>query len=178
MSAWRTLIPTLRPCNAARQFLIRQGSFGVPQCCKAPSRFAAGVLGDVARLPSGLARRCGGLRWSSLQQEELCHGHPAQRSAGNPASLAGDDMMMRGLNVHTRRDYSCHFRHFAAFLVRSSGRPLPRRSALATPPAGRVCGAPTTNSAVAAVRILFMVTLDRPDLWRRLVLSRVDRGGG
>jgi integrase/recombinase XerD len=87
-----------------------------------------------------------------------------------------DDMAMRGLREHTRSDYIRHVRRFAAFL----GRPpdtataedirryqLHQRESGAQPP--------TVNSTVSALRFLFTVTLDRPDLSRRLVLTRHPR---
>lgn len=87
-----------------------------------------------------------------------------------------DDMAMRGLSEHTRRDYIRHVRSFAKFLGRSPDTAtiedvrryqLHQRDNGAQPP--------TINSTVSALRFLFTVTLDRLDLSRRLVLSRQPR---
>jgi integrase/recombinase XerD len=84
-----------------------------------------------------------------------------------------DDMALRGLRSDTQRDYIRFVARFATFL----GRPpdtataddmrrfqLHQREQGAQPP--------TLNSTVSALRFFFTVTLDRPDLSKRLVLSR------
>ncbi len=87
-----------------------------------------------------------------------------------------DDMAMRGLLPRTQRDYVRHVRTFAGFLGRSPDTATAedvRRFQLHQRENG--AGAPTINSAVSALRFLFGVTLDRPDLSRRLVLARHPR---
>lgn len=84
-----------------------------------------------------------------------------------------DDMAVRGLREHTRRDYVRHVRRFAAFLGRSPDTATPddvRRFQVHQAEAGAT--ASTINSAVSALRFLFAVTLDRADLARRLVIMR------
>src|SRR6516162_6349997 len=87
-----------------------------------------------------------------------------------------EDMTVRGFTEKTRQDYVRHVQAFAAFIGRSP--------ATATP--GHVRGfqlhqrqsgmQPTSiNTAVSALRFLFTVTLDRPDLARRLAVVRQAR---
>jgi len=87
-----------------------------------------------------------------------------------------DDMAVRGLGPRTQRDYIRHVRSFAAFL----GRPPDTASAedvrrFQVHQRENGARAPTINSTVSALRFLFTVTLDRPDLSRRLVLTRNPR---
>jgi integrase/recombinase XerD len=87
-----------------------------------------------------------------------------------------DDMAVRGLGPRTQRDYIRHVRGFAAFL----GRPPDTASAedvrrFQVHQRENGARAPTINSTVSALRFLFTVTLDRPDLSRRLVLTRNPR---
>jgi site-specific recombinase XerD len=87
-----------------------------------------------------------------------------------------EDMAMRGLRPSTQHDYIRFVRSFAAFL----GRPPDtaqaediRRFQVHQRESGVQ---PTTiNCSVSALRFFFTVTLDRPDLSRRLVLSRYPR---
>ena len=87
-----------------------------------------------------------------------------------------EDMAMRGLRSDTQHDYVRVVRSFAAFL----GQPpdtataedirrfqVHQRETRVQPP--------TINGSVSALRFLFTVTLDRPDLSRRLVLARFPR---
>ena len=77
---------------------------------------------------------------------------------------------MRGLGSHTRQDY---VRCFAAFLGRSPDTATPddiRRFQLDQHEKG--VGPPTINGAVSALRFLFLVTLQRRDLSRSLVITR------
>src|SRR5437764_6952796 len=82
-----------------------------------------------------------------------------------------EDMTVRGFKDDTRRDYVRHVRAFAAFIGRSP--------ATATAEELRLCQLhqtrsglqpPSINSAVSALRFFFTVTLDRPDLARRLTV--------
>jgi len=87
-----------------------------------------------------------------------------------------DDMAVRGLREHTRRDYIRHVCRFAAFLGRSPDTATPddvRRFQVHQTESGAT--ASTINSSVSALRFLFTVTLDRPDLARRLMIMRNPR---
>src|SRR6202034_76684 len=74
-----------------------------------------------------------------------------------------EDMAMRGLRSGTQRDYIRFVRSFAAFLKRSPDTVTAEESRVQSP---------TINCSVSALRFFFTVTLDRPDLSRRLVLAR------
>jgi len=87
-----------------------------------------------------------------------------------------DDMAIRALGSRTQHDYVRHVRTFADFLGRSPVTATAedvRRFQVHQRETG--AGAPTINNAVSALRFLFTVTLDRPDLSRRLVLVRHPR---
>jgi integrase/recombinase XerD len=80
-----------------------------------------------------------------------------------------EDMTARRFKEKVQKDYVRHMRRFAAFLGRSpdtaTSEDLRRfQLHLATQPTG----APTINSAIAALRFFFNVTLERPDLARNL----------
>ena len=84
-----------------------------------------------------------------------------------------DDMAMRGLRSDTQRDYIRVVRSFAAFLGRSPDTATAediRRFQVHQHESG--VQPPTINCSVSALRFFFTVTLDRPDLSRRLVLAR------
>src|SRR3954451_17532169 len=76
-----------------------------------------------------------------------------------------DDMAMRGLREETQRDYIRFVRSFAAFLGRAPDTAAAedvrhfqaRQAETGVQP-------PTVNGSVSALRFLFPVTLDRPDL--------------
>ena len=87
-----------------------------------------------------------------------------------------EDMAMRGLREETQRDYIRFVRSFAAFV----GRPPDTATAedirrFQVHQAGSGVQAPTINCSVSALRFLFTVTLDRPDLSRRFILVRHPR---
>jgi site-specific recombinase XerD len=87
-----------------------------------------------------------------------------------------DDMAMRGLREETQRDYIRFVRSFAAVLGRSPDTATAedvRRFQVHQAETG--VQPPTVNGSVSALRFLFTVTLDRPDLSRRLVLVRQPR---
>jgi site-specific recombinase XerD len=87
-----------------------------------------------------------------------------------------EDMAMRGLRSHTQHDYIRFVRGFAAFLGRSPDTATAediRRFQVHQRDSG--VQPPTINSSVSALRFFFTVTLDRPDLSRRLVLARFPR---
>jgi site-specific recombinase XerD len=82
-----------------------------------------------------------------------------------------EDMSVRGFKEDTRRDYVRHVRAFATFIGRSPDTAtaeelrlfqLHQRQSGMQPP--------SINGAVSALRFFFTVTLDRPDLARRLAV--------
>jgi site-specific recombinase XerD len=80
------------------------------------------------------------------------------------------------LREETQRDYIRFVRSFAAFLGRSPDTATAedvRRFQIHQAETG--VQPPTVNGSVSALRFLFTVTLDRPDLSRRLVLVRQPR---
>jgi integrase/recombinase XerD len=80
-----------------------------------------------------------------------------------------EDMTARRFKEKVQKDYVRHMRRFAAFLGRSPDAATSedlRRFQLHL--ATQQTGAPTINSAVAALRFFFNVTLERPDLARHL----------
>ena len=86
-----------------------------------------------------------------------------------------EDMAMRGLREETQRDHVRFVRSFAVFLRRSPDAATVedvRRFQVHQAESGMQ--PPTINSSVSALRF-FTVTLDRPDLSRRLVLVRYPR---
>jgi integrase/recombinase XerD len=87
-----------------------------------------------------------------------------------------EDMAMRGLREETQRDYIRFARRFAAFLGRSPDTATAEdvRRFQVHQTENRV-QPPTINCSVSALRFFFTVTLDRPDLSRRLVLARHPR---
>ena len=87
-----------------------------------------------------------------------------------------EDMAMRGLRSGTQRDYIRFVCSFAAFLKRSPDTATAediRRFQLHQHESG--IQSPTINCSVSALRFFFTVTLDRPELSRRLVLARAPR---
>jgi hypothetical protein len=82
-----------------------------------------------------------------------------------------EDMTVRGFKEDTRRDYVRHVRAFAAFIDRSPDTATAedlRLFQLHQTQSG--IQPPSINSAVSALRFFFTVTLDRPDLARRLTV--------
>ena len=80
-----------------------------------------------------------------------------------------EDMTARRFKEKVQKDYVRHVRRFAAFLGRSPDTATSedlRRFQLHM--ATQQTGAPTINSAIAALRFFFNVTLERPDLARHL----------
>jgi site-specific recombinase XerD len=87
-----------------------------------------------------------------------------------------EDMAMRGLRSDTQREYIRFARGFAAFLGRSPDTATAediRRFQVHQSEHG--VQPPTINCSVSALRFFFTVTLDRPDLSRRLILARYPR---
>ena len=82
-----------------------------------------------------------------------------------------EDMTVRGFKEDTRRDYVRHVRAFAAFIGRSPDTATAedlRLFQLHQTQSGMQ--PPSINGAVSALRFFFTVTLDRPDLARRLTV--------
>ena len=80
-----------------------------------------------------------------------------------------DDMTARRFKEKVQKDYVRQVRNFAAFLGRSPDTATSedlRRFQLHL--AQQQIGAPTINSAIAALRFFFTVTLEKPDLVRPL----------
>jgi site-specific recombinase XerD len=87
-----------------------------------------------------------------------------------------EDMNVRGFSEKTRNDYIRNVRAFAAFIGRSPDTARAedlRRFQLYQRQSGMQ--PPSVNSAVSALRFLFTVTLDRPDLARGLTVVRQPR---
>jgi integrase/recombinase XerD len=102
--------------------------------------------------------------------------HPSHPPVSALRERMIEDMTVRGIGAKTRHDYVRHVRTFAAFIGRSPDTTTPeevRRFQLHQTETG--VGAPSINSAVSALRFLFSVTLDRPDLARRLTVVREAR---
>src|SRR5438477_7744645 len=82
-----------------------------------------------------------------------------------------EDMTVRGFKEDTRRDYVRHVRAFAAFIGRSPDTATAEELRLFQLHQTRSgLQPPSINSAVSALRFFFTVTLDRPDLARRLTV--------
>ena len=82
-----------------------------------------------------------------------------------------EDMSIRGFTEGTRRDYIRCVNAFATFIGRSPDMATAedlRRFQLHQTRAGMQ--APSINSSVSALRFFFDVTIDRPDLSRRLTV--------
>jgi len=83
-----------------------------------------------------------------------------------------DDMAMRSMRARTQHDYVRHVRAFAAFLGRSPDTATAedvRRFQVHQREHGT--SESVIGATVSALRFLFGVTLDRPDLSRKLVLA-------
>jgi integrase/recombinase XerD len=102
--------------------------------------------------------------------------HPSHPPVSALRERMIEDMTVRGFGAKTRHDYVRHVRTFAAFIGRSPDTATAeevRRFQLHQTETG--VGAPSINSAVSALRFLFSVTLERPDLARRLTVVRQPR---
>ena len=101
---------------------------------------------------------------------------PAQPSVSPLRRRMLEDMAMRGLREDTQRDYIRSVKNFANFLGRSPDTATAddvRRYQLHQHENG--AQPPTINSSVSALRFFFTITLDRPDLSRRLLVIRHPR---
>jgi len=102
--------------------------------------------------------------------------HPSHRPASALRERMIEDMSVRGFGEKTRNDYVRNVRAFAAFIGRSPDTATAedlRRFQLHQTQSGMQ--PPSVNSAVSALRFFFTVTLDRPDLARRLTVVRQPR---
>jgi integrase/recombinase XerD len=102
--------------------------------------------------------------------------HPSSPAGSALRQRMIEDMTVRGFTAKTQHDYIRSVKTFAAFLGRSPDRATAedlRRFQVHQTQVG--LQPPGINSAVAALRFFFTVTLDRPDLARRLTLVRQPR---
>ncbi len=101
--------------------------------------------------------------------------HPSHHPVSTLRERMIEDMRVRGFTEKTRNDYVRNVRAFAAFIGRSPDATAEdlRRFQLHQTQSGMQ--PPSMNSAVAALRFFFTVTLDRPDLARRLTIVREPR---
>ena len=102
--------------------------------------------------------------------------HPSHRPVSALRARMIEDMTVRGFTEKTRSDYVRNVRAFAAFIGRSPDTATAedlRRFQLHQTQSGMQ--PPSINSAVSALRFFFTVTLDRPDLARRLTVVRDPR---
>ena len=82
-----------------------------------------------------------------------------------------EDMTVRSFNEDTRRDYVRHVRSFAVFIGRSPDTATAEELRLFQLHQTQIdMQPPSINGAVSALRFFFTVTLDRPDLARRLTV--------
>src|SRR3954470_12201561 len=102
--------------------------------------------------------------------------YPSNRPASPLPARMIEDMIVRGFTEKTRNDYIRNVRAFAAFIGRSPDTATAedlRRFQLHQRQNGMQ--PPSINTAVSALRFFFTVTLDRPDLARRLTVVRQPR---
>jgi integrase/recombinase XerD len=101
---------------------------------------------------------------------------PSPRPASALRARMIEDMTVRGFTEETHRNYIREVRALAAFIRRppdtATAEDL-RRFQLHQRESGMQ--PPSLNSAVSALRFFFTVTLDRPDLARRLTVVRQPR---
>jgi integrase/recombinase XerD len=99
--------------------------------------------------------------------------HPSPRPVSALRARMIEDMTVRGFTEETRHDYVRRVRAFAAFIRRppdtAAAEDL-RRFQLHQRQSGMQ--PPSINNSVSALRFFFTVTLDRPDLARRLTVVR------
>jgi integrase/recombinase XerD len=102
--------------------------------------------------------------------------HPSPRPVSALRARMIEDMTVRGFTEETRHDYVRRVRAFAAFIRRSPDTATAedlRRFQLHQRQSGMQ--PPSINNSVSALRFFFTVTLDRPDLARRLTVVREPR---
>ena len=101
---------------------------------------------------------------------------PSHPSGSALRERMSEDMNVRGFTEDTRRDYIRCVKRFAAFLGRSPDTATAedlRRFQVHQTQSGMQ--PPGINSSVSALRFFFTVTLDRPDLSRRLAVVHQSR---
>jgi integrase/recombinase XerD len=101
---------------------------------------------------------------------------PSQRPVSPLRARMIEDMSVRGFSEKTRNDYIRNVRALAAFIGRSPDMATAedlRRFQLHQTQSG--VQPPSINGTVSALRFFFTVTLDRPDLARRLTIVRQPR---
>ena len=97
--------------------------------------------------------------------------HPSHRPVSALRARMIEDMRVRGFTEKTRNDYVRNVRAFAAFIGRSPDTATAEDLRLFQLHQTRSgMQAPSINGAVSALRFFFAVTLDRPDLARRLTV--------
>jgi site-specific recombinase XerD len=96
---------------------------------------------------------------------------PSQRPVSPLRARMIEDMSVHGFNERTRGHYVRHVRAFAAFIGRSPDTATAEDVRLFQLHQTRSgVQPPSINGAVSALRFFFTVTLDRPDLARRLTV--------
>ena len=102
--------------------------------------------------------------------------HPSGRPVSALRARMIEDMRVRGFSEKTRNDYIRNVRTLAAFIGRSPDTATEEDLRRFRHHQGQTgVRPPSINSAVAALRFFFTVTLDRPDLARRLTVVREPR---
>src|SRR5471032_3706233 len=112
----------------------------------------------------------------SAREEDPMSPQPIHSSVSPLRRRMLEDMAMGGLRSDTQRNYISFVRDFAAFLGRAPDTATAedvRRFQVHQRESG--VQPPTINCSVSALRFFFTMTLDRPDLSRRLVLARYPR---
>jgi integrase/recombinase XerD len=97
--------------------------------------------------------------------------HPSDQPVSTLRARMIEDMTVRGFTAKTQHDYIRCVKTFAAFLGRSPDTATPedlRRFQIHQTQTGMQ--PPGINGSVSALRFFFTVTLDRPDLARRLTV--------
>src|SRR5580704_14027393 len=112
----------------------------------------------------------------SSREEPPMTSHPSHRPVSALRARMIEDMRVRGFTEETHSNYIREVRAFAAFIRRppdtATAEDL-RRFQLHQTQIGMQ--PPSINSSVSALRFFFTVTLDRPDLARRLTVVRQPR---
>src|SRR5688500_7132484 len=112
----------------------------------------------------------------SAREEHPMTSHPSHQPVSALRARMLEAMTVRGFTEKTRPDYLRCVKLLAAFIGRSPDSATPedlRRFQLHQTQSGMQ--PPGINSAVSALRFFFTVTLDRPDLARRLTVVQQPR---
>src|SRR6202047_837664 len=142
-----------------------------------------GFSGGVGDRVNRKARRLGhpipsieGPATFGLREEPPMTSQSSNRPVSPLRARMIEDMSVRGFSEKTHSDYIRSVRAFAAFIGRSPDTATAedlRRFQLHQTQTGMQ--PPSINSAVSALRFFFTVTLDRPDLARRLTIVQRPR---